>query len=118
MDLTFLNVVEKEGIDAPAERFADAFAHAGYQLWHANQMARYNILRGMKPPASGNWKNNPDADDIDFQIESDFIGLMSPGMAKIGRRVGGSCRAHHELGRWVVRGRLHLDDVLAGLHLE
>ena len=45
-------------------------------------MARYNILRGMKPPASGNWRNNPDADDIDFQIESDFIGLMSPGLPK------------------------------------
>jgi hypothetical protein len=44
-------------------------------------MARYNILHGMKPPESGAWRNNPDADDIDFQIESDFIGLMTPGMA-------------------------------------
>jgi hypothetical protein len=76
VDLTFVNVIEKGGLDVPAEGFADAFAHAGYQLWHANQMARYNILRGMKPPASGEWRNNPDADDIDFQIESDFIGLM------------------------------------------
>jgi hypothetical protein len=32
--------------------------------WHANQMARYNILKGMKPPESGQWRNNPDADDI------------------------------------------------------
>jgi hypothetical protein len=92
VDLTFVNVIEKHGIEAPAERFADAFAHAGYQLWHANQMARYNLLRGMKPPASGNWRNNPDADDIDFQIESDFIGLMSPGMpnaaSEIADRVG------------------------------
>jgi hypothetical protein len=32
------------------------------------------------PPASGNWRNNPHADDIDFQIEADFAGLMSPGM--------------------------------------
>jgi hypothetical protein len=84
VDLTFVNVVEKYGADAPAERFADAFAHAGYQLWHANQMARYNILQGMKPPESGHWRNNPDADDIDFQIESDFIGLMSPGMPDAG----------------------------------
>ena len=92
VDLTFVNVIEKNGVDAPAERFAEAFAHAGYQLWHANQMARYNILKGMKPPESGHWRNNPDADDIDFQIESDFIGLMSPGMpnaaADVADRVG------------------------------
>jgi hypothetical protein len=82
VDLTFVNVVEQHGIDAPATRFADAFAKAGYQLWHANQMARYNLLRGMAPPASGHWLNNPDADDIDFQIEADFIGLMSPGLPR------------------------------------
>ena len=49
-------------------------------LWHANQMARYNLLRGLKPPDSGHWRNNPEADDIDFQIEADFIGLMTPGL--------------------------------------
>jgi hypothetical protein len=32
------------------------------------------------PPASGYWKNNPHADDIDFQIEADFAGMMAPGM--------------------------------------
>ena len=81
-----MNVIEQHGIDAPATRFADAFAHAGYQLWHANQMARYNLLRGLAPPASGHWHNNPDADDIDFQIEADFIGLMSPGLPRCGGR--------------------------------
>ena len=80
MDITFVNVFEKKGLDADASDFANAFAHAGYSLWHANQGARYNILRGIMPPESGYWKNNPHADDIDFQIESDFSGLMSPGM--------------------------------------
>jgi hypothetical protein len=92
MDLTFMQVLEDKGLDAPAEAFADAFAHADYKLWFANQTARYNILNGLKPPASGYWLNNPCADDIDFQIEADFAGLMSPGMVnaavKICDRVG------------------------------
>ena len=80
MDLTFVEVFDKEGLDAPASSFANAFANAGYMLWHANQAARYNILNGIMPPESGHWINNPHADDIDFQIEADFAGLMSPGM--------------------------------------
>jgi hypothetical protein len=80
MDLTFVDVFEHYGLDAPVDSFANAFARAGYMLWHANQAARYNILNGIKAPMSGYWMNNPHADDIDYQIESDFAGLMSPGM--------------------------------------
>jgi hypothetical protein len=92
MDLTFVEVFEKHGFDAPDSLHALAFAHADYPLWHANQSARYNILNRIMPPESGHWKNNPHADDIDFQIEADFAGLMSPGMsnsaAEIGWRIG------------------------------
>jgi len=80
MDLTFVEVMEKHGIDAPAEKFANAYASANYFLWHANQQGRYNVLHGMKPPHTGHWQQNPHADDIDFQIEADFAGIMSPGM--------------------------------------
>ncbi|HLP73414.1 MAG TPA: ADP-ribosylglycohydrolase family protein [Bacteroidales bacterium] len=80
MDLSFMNIIEKEGINAPAQSFANAFAGADYALWFANQTARYNILNGLTPPESGHWLNNPCADDIDFQIEADFAGIMSPGM--------------------------------------
>ena len=80
MDLTFVEVFEREGLDAPAISHANAFANAEYKLWHANQAARYNILNGIKPPASGYWENNPHSEDLDFQIEADFAGLMSPGM--------------------------------------
>lgn len=80
MDLTFVDVFEKKGLDAPIENFAAAFACADYALWHANQPARYNIKQGIMPPASGYWENNPHADDIDFQIEADYAGIMSPGM--------------------------------------
>ena len=80
MDLTFVDVFDRLGLDAPVDSFAVAFANAGYVLWHANQAARYNILNGIMPPESGHWKNNPHADDIDYQIEADFAGLMNPGM--------------------------------------
>lgn len=80
MDLTFVDVFARLGIDAPVDSLAMAFANAGYTLWHANQSARYNILNGIMPPASGHWLNNPHADDIDYQIEADYAGLMSPGM--------------------------------------
>lgn len=83
MDLTFVEVLEKYGLDAPVDSFSNAFANAGYMLWHANQAGRYNILNGIKAPQSGHWLNNPHADDIDYQIEADYAGLMSPGMPNV-----------------------------------
>ena len=80
MDLTFVDVFERLGLDAHVDSFAMAFANADYVLWHANQAARYNILQGIMPPESGHWLNNPHADDIDYQIEADYAGIMSPGM--------------------------------------
>jgi hypothetical protein len=80
MDLTFVEQLEKLGLNAPVDAIAKSFANADFMLWHANQAARYNILNGIMPPASGNWKNNLHSSCIDFQIEADFAGLMSPGM--------------------------------------
>ena len=92
MDLTFVDVFDRLGLDAPVDSFAIAYAHASYMLWHANQSGRYNILKGIMPPASGHWLNNPHASDLDFQIEADFAGLMSPGMinsaAEISDKIG------------------------------
>jgi len=88
MDLAFVDVFEKEGLDAPVASHARAYANAEYRLWHANQAGRYNILNGIEPPKSGHWLNNPHADDIDFQIEADFAGLMSPGMPNTAATIG------------------------------
>ena len=95
MDLTFVEIMARCGIDAPADSFALAFAHAPYKLWHANQAARYNILNGIMPPASGHWINNPHADDIDFQIEADFAGMMTPGMPNTGDRKSTRLNSSH-----------------------
>ncbi len=80
MDITFVFVFQEHGLNASALLHADAFARAGYLLWHANQCAGYNILHGILQPESGHYYNNLHADDIDFQIEADFAGLISPGM--------------------------------------
>lgn len=87
MDLTFVQVFEDHGLDAPAEEFANAYANQDYFLWFANQQSRYNILNGIMPPESGHWLNNPCADDIDFQIEADFAGIMTPGMVNSGAEI-------------------------------
>ena len=39
MDLTFVDILEKEGLDAPVESHAKDYANAGYALWHAIRQA-------------------------------------------------------------------------------
>jgi hypothetical protein len=80
VQLTFLMSMDKFGMDAPVKKYQEMFAKAGYGLWHANMQARKNYFDSIFPPASGSPEYNLHADDIDFQIEADYIGFMSPGM--------------------------------------
>jgi hypothetical protein len=82
VQLTFLMSMDKYGMDAPAKKFQEMFAKAGYPLWHANMQARKNFYDSIFVPASGSPEYNLHADDIDFQIEADYIGFMCPGMPK------------------------------------
>jgi hypothetical protein len=84
VQLTFLMSMDKYGIDAPAKKFQEMFAKAGYPLWHANMQARKNYYDSIFVPASGSPEYNLHADDIDFQIEADYIGFMCPGMPNTG----------------------------------
>jgi hypothetical protein len=80
VQLTFMMTMDRFGIDAPAKKFQELFAKAGYHLWHANVQSRKNYFDSIFPPKSGEPENNLHADDIDFQIEADYIGFMCPGM--------------------------------------
>ncbi len=80
VQLTFLMSMDKYGMDAPAKKFQEMFAKAGYPLWHANMQARKNYYDSIFAPQSGSPEYNIHADDIDFQIEADYIGFMCPGM--------------------------------------
>lgn len=92
VQLTFLMSMDKFGTDAPAKKFQEMFARAGYPLWHANMMARKNYYDSIFAPMSGQPEFNIHADDIDFQIEADYIGFMCPGMpvkaVEIADRIG------------------------------
>ena len=82
VQLSFMMTMDRYGVNAPAEKFAESFASAGYPLWHANAQARKNFFDGVMPPLSGSPEYNSHADDIDFQIEADYIGFMCPGMPR------------------------------------
>lgn len=82
VQLTFLMTMDKYGIDAPSKKYQELFAKAGYGLWHANMQARKNYYDSIFAPLSGSPEYNIHADDIDFQIEADYIGFMCPGMPK------------------------------------
>ena len=87
VQLTFLMAMDQYGIDAPAKKFHEMFAKAGYQLWHANVQARKNYYDSIFPPQSGHPDYNIHADDIDFQIEADYIGFMCPGMPQTANKI-------------------------------
>ena len=80
VEMTFAEVMDRVGLDATTEQYGEMFRDSKYSLWHANAGARRNLNRGIKAPMSGHPDFNVHANDIDFQIESDFIGLMCPGL--------------------------------------
>jgi hypothetical protein len=80
VDMTFAKVLDDKGLDATTDDFGAMFREAKYNLWHANLAARRALKRGVPATLSGTPKYNIHANDIDFQIEADFIGMMTPGL--------------------------------------
>jgi hypothetical protein len=89
VDMTFAKVVDEKGLDASTDDFGAKFKDAKYNLWHANLAARRALKRGVPASLSGTPKYNSHANDIDFQIESDFIGLMAPGLPQFSNSIAG-----------------------------
>lgn len=88
LDVTFLGTLERYGLDVSARQAGIDFANTGYNLWHANLSARENLRNGIAPPDSGHPKFNHHSDDIDYQIQADYAGLISPGMPNSVIRLG------------------------------
>ncbi len=86
VEMTFAKVLDEQGLQATCEQFGEAFKASQYHLWHANAGARRALNQGIRAPWSGHPKYNFHANDIDFQIEADFIGLMCPGLPRESNR--------------------------------
>jgi hypothetical protein len=108
VDITLAEVLDEHGLDATTEQFGALFRDARYPLWHANLAARRALRRGVPATASGTPRHNVHANDIDFQIEADFIGLMTPGMP----------RASNELCERAGRVMNHGDGLYGGMFVS
>jgi hypothetical protein len=87
VDITLAGVLDEHGLDATTEDFGASLREARYSLWHANLAARRALRRGVPATETGNPKHNAHANDIDFQIEADFIGLMTPGLPQASNEI-------------------------------
>ncbi len=88
VEMTFLRTLELYGLDVSIRQAGIDFANSGYPLWHANLAGRENLRSGIAPPDSGHPQFNKHADDIDYQIEADFSGLIAPGMPNMAIQLG------------------------------
>ncbi len=83
VEMTFLSSMENHGIEVNSRQAGLDFANTGYGLWAANRTGRENLRSGMAPPESGHPLHNANCEDIDYQIEADYSGIIAPGMPNV-----------------------------------
>lgn len=80
VEMTFVRTLERHGLDVSPRQAGIDYANTKFGLCAANWAGRDNLRRGIAPPDCGHPRHNACADDIDYQIESDYAGLISPGL--------------------------------------
>jgi len=92
VEQTFVRTLELRGLDVSAKQAGMDFANTKFSLFCANFIGRNNIRCGIMPPDSGHPQFGISRDLLDFQIESDSLGLISPGLPNsviaLGERFG------------------------------
>ena len=79
LDAYFLQILDQRGVTVSQNQIAVDFANSTFPLWCANLAARDNIRRGLSPKSSAHPSFHKCGNDIDWQIEADFVGLVTPG---------------------------------------
>ena len=88
VEITFLKTLATYGYGVSQRQAAIDFANSQYRLWHANAEGRNLLRKGVAPPDSANPRLNPCANDIDYQIEADYSGIIAPGCPQAAIRLG------------------------------
>ena len=80
VEMSFISTLERRGLGVTCREAGIDFANSRYRLWCANANARDNLRHGIAAPASSHPTFHPSPDDIDYQIEADFSGILAPGL--------------------------------------
>ena len=80
VEIPFIDTMKNSGVNCSWVTFGNAFKNTQFGLWHANFEGRTNLLNGTPAPASGDYLHNVEYDDIDWQIEANFSGIVAPGL--------------------------------------
>jgi len=90
IEFMFLYSIMKNGLDVTAREIAEDWVRYldPNRIWCANKGAYQNFEKGIWPPRSGHPRNTIWGDAIDYQIEADLFGLISPGMPRVSNAWG------------------------------
>jgi hypothetical protein len=91
VEIPFLDAMKDHGVNCSWEILGDYFRDTDFELWHANLAGRNNLRGGISAPDSGHYSHNVHGDDIDWQIESDFVGQMCPGQVNTAIEMAWRC---------------------------
>ncbi len=80
VEIPYLDAMYKNGPDCELSLLAEALRTSAFPLDHANKQGRANLRAGIPAPQSGSYLYNYHCDDIDWQIEADFLGNLFPGL--------------------------------------
>jgi hypothetical protein len=89
VEMSFIKSLETYGVDVSSRQAGIDYANSQFGVVHANHYGRDALRSGIAPPDSGHPQFNRSgvdhvhSDDIDYQIESDYSGLIAPGMPNV-----------------------------------
>lgn len=98
VEIPFLDAMKENGAFCSPVYMGEKLEDSLFGLWHANAAARKNLRDGYSWYDAGHYLINGHADDIDWQIECDFLGAMYPGL------VNEAAMRAYEIGHMICYG--------------